>query len=102
MGRERPITNSNSIAASWLFCNSMGFIPLRFIVAPLLPRLSLPVDGEIRAKNFQGEREKARQTAGLFFMQKQRQPFDSPLIEIEREAGARRDNNYEILMALPP
>ena len=39
-----------------LFCNSTGFIPLRFIVAPLLPCLSPPVDGEIRAKNFQGER----------------------------------------------
>ena len=40
----------------------MGFIPLRFIVAPLLPRLPRSVDGEIRAKNFRGNGSaKARQ-----------------------------------------
>ena len=41
-----------SVPDPHLFCNSTGFIPLRFIVAPLLPRLCRPVDGEICAKNF--------------------------------------------------
>lgn len=47
----------------------MGFIPLRFIVAPLLPLLRRSVDGEIRAKNVQGERqyESPARVAGLLF-----------------------------------
>ena len=48
------------------FCNSMGFIP--FIVAPLLPRLCRPVDGEIRAKNSGGTVVKARNSGRAFIL----------------------------------
>jgi hypothetical protein len=60
IGRKRPRPP--------LFCNNLGFIPLRFIVAPLLPRLCRPVDGEIRAKNSGGTVVKARNSGRAFIL----------------------------------
>ena len=69
IGRKRP--------RPLLFCNNLGFIPLRFIVAPLLPRLCRPVDGEIRAKNSGGTVVKARNSGRGFYLV-QRHPFQKP------------------------